>query len=57
MAISILGTCLATGMGSPVVIDWGDATRGDPLADVARTELLHRLGEPPPGTSAVLSGP
>jgi aminoglycoside phosphotransferase (APT) family kinase protein len=39
---------------APVVIDWGDATRGVPLADVARTELLHRLGEPPPGTSAVL---
>jgi aminoglycoside phosphotransferase (APT) family kinase protein len=39
---------------TPVVIDWGDAARGDPLADVARTELLHRLGEPPPGTSRVL---
>jgi aminoglycoside phosphotransferase (APT) family kinase protein len=38
----------------PVVIDWGDAARGDPLADVARTELLHRLGEPPPGTSRLL---
>jgi hypothetical protein len=40
--------------GTPVVIDWGDAARGDPLADVARTELLHRLGEPPPGTSRFL---
>jgi aminoglycoside phosphotransferase (APT) family kinase protein len=39
---------------APVVIDWGDAARGDPLADVARTDLLHRLGEPPPGTSRVL---
>ena len=39
---------------APVVIDWGDAARGDPLADVARTELLHRLGEPPPGTSRCL---
>jgi aminoglycoside phosphotransferase (APT) family kinase protein len=39
---------------TPVVIDWGDAARGDPLADVARTELLHRLGEPPPGTSRFL---
>jgi aminoglycoside phosphotransferase (APT) family kinase protein len=39
---------------TPVVIDWGDAARGDPLADVARTELLHRLGEPPPGTRRFL---
>jgi aminoglycoside phosphotransferase (APT) family kinase protein len=39
---------------TPVVIDWGDAALGDPLADVARTELLHRLGEPPPGTSRFL---
>src|SRR5581483_2865191 len=39
-------------MGSwsaPVVIDGGDASRGDPVADVARTELLQRLGDPPPG--------
>src|SRR5262249_59440484 len=36
------------------VIDWGDATRGDPLADVARTDLLHRVGEPGPGTPALL---
>ena len=35
-----------------VVIDWGEASRGDPLADVARTELLHRLAAPPPGTPA-----
>ena len=39
---------------SPVVIDWGDASAGDPLADVARTELLHRIGDPPPGTSSLL---
>jgi len=32
----------------PVVIDWGDASRGDGTADVARTELLVRIGEPPP---------
>jgi aminoglycoside phosphotransferase (APT) family kinase protein len=37
---------------APQVIDWGDATRGDPIADVARTELLHRLGNPPPGSPA-----
>ncbi len=32
----------------PIVIDWSDATQGNPLADVARTLLLFRLGEPPP---------
>ncbi|MGQ0431006.1 MAG: phosphotransferase family protein [Microthrixaceae bacterium] len=37
---------------SPTVIDWGHATRGDPIADVARTDLLHRHGELPPGTPA-----
>jgi aminoglycoside phosphotransferase (APT) family kinase protein len=39
-------------MGSlrePVVIDWGDASRGDPLGDVVRTALLLRVGQPPPG--------
>lgn len=38
---------------APLVIDWADATRGDPLADVARTWLLHSFGIPPPGTSWV----
>lgn len=33
---------------SPVVVDWGDAARGDPLADVARTRLIQRAGELPP---------
>jgi aminoglycoside phosphotransferase (APT) family kinase protein len=33
-----------------VVLDWMTATRGDPLADVARTLLLLRHGEPGPGT-------
>jgi aminoglycoside phosphotransferase (APT) family kinase protein len=28
--------------GGPVVIDWIDATRGDPLCDVARTVILIR---------------
>jgi len=32
--------------GGPVIIDWMDAARGNPLADVARTCLLIRLGEP-----------
>jgi uncharacterized protein (TIGR02172 family) len=34
----------------PAVIDWSNGLRGDPLADVARTWLLIRLGEPIPGT-------
>lgn len=42
---------LMTAQG-PVIIDWIDATRGNPLADVARTLLLLSLGAPPPGTSA-----
>jgi Ser/Thr protein kinase RdoA (MazF antagonist) len=33
-----------------VIIDWPDATRGHPLADVARTSLLIRVGGVPPGT-------
>lgn len=37
-----------------VVIDWGNATRGDPTADVARTHLLMAIGRPPPGTSTFL---
>ena len=34
----------------PVIIDWLAATQGNPLADVARTSLLLRLGEPVSGT-------
>jgi aminoglycoside phosphotransferase (APT) family kinase protein len=44
---NVLGTLQA-----PVIIDWGDASRGDPAADVARTLLLLRMGELPPDTSA-----
>lgn len=40
----------------PVVIDWTNATRGDPMADVARTRLMFRLGEVPAGTSSVIRG-
>lgn len=40
--------------GGPVVIDWTGATRGDPDADVARTLLMFRIGELPPGSPAVL---
>lgn len=38
----------------PVVIDWGDATRGDPLGDMVRTAVLMRVGQPPPGAPALL---
>jgi aminoglycoside phosphotransferase (APT) family kinase protein len=48
-----LGNILGT-WEAPVAIDWGDASRGDPLADVARTRLLHRVGELPPGSSRLL---
>jgi aminoglycoside phosphotransferase (APT) family kinase protein len=33
----------------PVIIDWVDASSGDPAADVARTLLLLSGGAPPPG--------
>jgi hypothetical protein len=33
----------------PIVIDWLDATRGHPMADVARTSLMMDLGFPPGG--------
>ena len=38
----------------PVVIDWPNATRGAPMADVARTILTIRLGELPPGSSLLI---
>ncbi len=34
----------------PVIIDWSDATTCSPMYDVARTWLLVRMGEVPPGT-------
>ncbi len=34
----------------PVVIDWMNTGRGNPLADVARTALLLGVGSLPPGT-------
>jgi aminoglycoside phosphotransferase (APT) family kinase protein len=40
--------------GGPVVIDWSEATRGHPLADVARTSLMLRIGSPPHGAFGVL---
>jgi hypothetical protein len=38
----------------PFVIDWMTATRGNPLADVARTSILLKWAEPGPGTPALL---
>jgi tRNA A-37 threonylcarbamoyl transferase component Bud32 len=35
----------------PVVIDWMNATQGNPLADVARTSLMCRVGSAPSGAS------
>lgn len=35
------------GRGGPAVIDWTDAARGDPAADLARTRLLLRQGAVP----------
>jgi aminoglycoside phosphotransferase (APT) family kinase protein len=53
------GTCLCHGdyhpdnvllsPHGPIIIDWSDATAGNPLADVARTALIVRMGAPPPG--------
>ncbi len=39
---------------TPVVIDWANATQGDPDADVARTLLMFRLGELPPGSPVMM---
>ncbi len=38
----------------PVVIDWSNVMCGDPAADVCRTNLMLRLGEPPPGSPLLL---
>ena len=46
---NVLGT-----LQDPVVIDWGDASRGAPSADVARTLLLLRMAELPPDISAAM---
>jgi aminoglycoside phosphotransferase (APT) family kinase protein len=37
-----------------VLIDWSNAVRADPAADIARTEALVRMAEPPPGASLVV---
>jgi Ser/Thr protein kinase RdoA (MazF antagonist) len=40
------GNVLLTARG-PIIIDWMTATRGNPLADAARTMLLLTISEPP----------
>jgi len=42
----------------PIIIDWSEATCGNPIADVANTSMIFRLGAPPPGgMSRLLIGP
>ena len=40
--------------GKPFVLDWMTATRGNPLADVARTSVLLKWAELGPGTPSML---
>jgi aminoglycoside phosphotransferase (APT) family kinase protein len=49
------GNILLGGDG-PAVIDWTDATRGDPAADLARTRLLLRQGAVPAQMPALIRG-
>ena len=37
-----------------VVIDWTNVRRGDPTADFARTDLMIRIGDVPPGSAIVV---
>ena len=47
------GNIIDTARG-PVVIDWPNVTRGDADGDYARTLLMLRLGEPPPGSPVLI---
>ena len=40
--------------GEPVIIDWTNLSRGSPEADFARTDMMIRLGEVPPGMQFVI---
>jgi aminoglycoside phosphotransferase (APT) family kinase protein len=42
------------GREGPVVIDWTNVTRGDPMADVAWTRLLLRVARPQPSAPALV---
>jgi aminoglycoside phosphotransferase (APT) family kinase protein len=44
------------GRNGPAVIDWTDATRGDPAADLARTRLLLRQGAVPEHMPGLIRG-
>jgi aminoglycoside phosphotransferase (APT) family kinase protein len=43
-------------IGEHHVIDWGNATRGNPVADVARTWVVLEFSPLPPGSSATERG-
>jgi aminoglycoside phosphotransferase (APT) family kinase protein len=45
---------LLVGDGGPTIIDWTNATCGDPLGDVARAWVILRLGSVPEGSSPLL---
>ncbi|MCP5028726.1 MAG: phosphotransferase [Actinomycetia bacterium] len=47
------GNVLLTKTG-PVLIDWTGAVRGDATADFARTRLMLRIGELPPGAPTMI---
>ena len=49
-----LGNLLGS-WSEPVVIDWGYASRGDPVGDVAQSVLLHRVGAMPPGVGSLFT--
>ena len=40
--------------GEPAIIDWTNVSRGDPAADYARTLLMLRMGDVPPGSPIVI---
>jgi aminoglycoside phosphotransferase (APT) family kinase protein len=46
---------LLPGGGGHVAIDWTNAARGDPSADVARTRIIILLGPLPPGASKLMT--
>jgi aminoglycoside phosphotransferase (APT) family kinase protein len=43
---------LLLGSDGPVLIDWTNATRGDPMGDLARTRVLLRVASVPAGSAA-----
>jgi aminoglycoside phosphotransferase (APT) family kinase protein len=43
---------LLLGSTGPVLVDWTNASRGDPMADLARTRVLLRVAAGPTGGGA-----